>query len=459
MSSSELTNFFELDGHQQADRVRRGDVPTDFPLRSAEQRIKALNPKLNAVCHLDMERAIDRLKQIDPESPMAFVPYLLKASFEYPGLPHTSGSRSRCEMIGSERSAMAEQFDASGLVLCGSTTMPEFGLIGTGEALLYGPTRNPWDTLRTAGGSSSGSAVAVATGMVPFATGSDGGGSIRIPAAHCGVIGFKPSRGWNLRARPPALIDDLLTSDGLLARSMRDAIWSAQYLRKQPPANASRVQPLRIAINLLGLDGLPPDRSIADAILDTADLCQELGYDLSDVKLPLNYEKLSKAFSILWAYGAGEVVDMYQARLSGTPEAHLEPWTLGLAAMRKDITPAELANAFSTIAEIELNMASFWVEWDLVLSPVTATLPPPIGILAPDREFKALWSDHFRHVNYTQLQNMAGYPGISLPLYQTAQGLPIGSMFWGPAGSDDLLLSIGATLEAARNWQSYQFPS
>lgn len=441
-----------LDAHDQAALVRRGEVPPDAPVRAALDRIAALNPALNAVSHVAGAHALDAVSRMDRTAPMAGVPYLLKASMEYPGFPWVSGSRACRDRVGRNLYPFARAMDAAGLIPCGMSTMPEFGLIGSGEALVYGSTRNPWDSTRGGGGSSSGAAVAVASGMVPLATGSDGGGSIRIPAAHCGIIGFKPSRNWNLRARAVSLIDDLLASDGLYGRSMRDTIWAAQTLRTQKPGPVMLDRPLRIAVSLRGLDGQVPEADIVEVIGRTASLCADHGHRVEPKELPLDLPALNRAFDIMWSFGAGEVVDILQARHGPAAEHLLEPWTLGLAARRAGVTPDDLGAALSAIGRIDLHLARFWEEFDVVLSPVTGTVVPRLGVLAPDRAFDALWQDHFRHVNHTQLQNMAGYPGLSLPLFRNEAGLPIGSMFWTRQGGDDLLLALGAALEPPYRW-------
>ena len=458
MSSAGLTELCDLDAHDQAALVRRGDVSPGELVEAALDRIGEINADVNAVCHVAREHALAMAEDADRSAPMAGVPCLLKASMEYPGFPHIAGSRARKNAIGQIRHPFAETMETGGLIPCGITTMPEFGLIGSGEALVYGPTRNPWDLTRGAGGSSSGAGVAVATGMAPFATGSDGGGSIRIPASHTGVVGFKPSRNWNLRARGPGLIDDLLASDALLARSMRDTAWAARYLRTQPSTEIAIDTPLRIALTYEGLDGQSPDEDIAEVIDQTAQRCEELGHKVDEVGDIVDVEKASRAFDVLWSYGAGEAVDMMRAKLGSKADELLEPWTLQLAARRSMHSPDALADALSMAGRIDHELDLLWNEFDIVLSPVTSNLPPKLGVLAPTRPFEALWRDHFRHVNYTQLQNMAGYPAISIPLLQADNGLPAGSMFWARQGGDDLLLALGAQLEAAHPWSGRRPP-
>ena len=447
----------DLDAHAQASLVQRGVVPPSALVEAAISRIEAIDPLTNAVSHRAFDHARKAARKVDRLAPMAGVPYLLKASMEYPGFPHVSGSRAKRGVMAQRQYPFTHRLDEAGMIPCGMSTMPEFGLIGTGEALLYGPTRNPWDLDRSSGGSSSGAAVAVATGMVPFATGSDGGGSIRIPASHCGIIGFKPSRNWNLRTRAPSMVDDLLASDALFGRSMRDTIWAARLLRTQPPQAASAKKSLRIAVSLRGLDGELPDPEIVAVIERTAALCESLGHRVEMRDLPIDNRALSRAFDVLWSYGAGEVADVYgKPGPDGLPL--LEPWTLELATRRNDMTAEDVANALAQPVLLNHRMELFWQAFDAVLSPVTSGIAPKLGVLAPDREFDALWRDHFRHVNYTQLQNMGGFPGLSLPLFEAADGVPAGSMFWSRQGADDMLLALGAQLESAQPWAARRPP-
>jgi amidase len=335
----------------------------------------------------------------------------------------------------------------------GMSAMPEFGLLTSGEALLTGPTLNPWNPAHTAGGSSTGAAVAVAAGLVPLAHASDAAGSIRVPAANCGVVGFKPGRGMNLRARAAHIVDDLLCSDALIGRSMRDVAWSAGYCR--PDRQLVRPVPprLRIAVDLDGLCG-PPTADVAALVSSIARLCAKLGHTVDAVPMPLDRPALHRAIVTLWSYLAGDVVDAMAALHPGADLAELlEPWTLGLARDRATRQPEELAQVYRAIVHAETALAGFHEDWDVVLSPVTTSAPPLLGILAPTRGFDALQRDFFAYVGYTPIQNMTGTPSLSLPMLFDASQLPIGAMFSAAQGGDDLLLALGVELEAAAPWR------
>lgn len=442
------------DAHGQAAMVRDGTVPADALVEAAILRIEQTDTTLNAVSYRAYDHARVALNEIDFNAPMAGVPVLLKASLAYPGFPLTSCSRAKKDVMATKAYPFALRLDAMGMISVGMSAMPEFGLLCSGEALLTGPTLNPWDATRTAGGSSTGAAVAVAAGLVPFAHASDAAGSIRLPAANCGVIGFKPSRGWNIRARAHHVIDDLLCNDSLIARSVRDTAWA---LRMERPERVSCVamprRPLRIAIDLAGLAG-PPDSEIAVLIDQTARLCADLGHHVEAVPVPIDRLSLREAVFTLWPYIGGELVDLFSALRTEIPiDDLLEPWTIGLAERRQSITPEQLALCFSAIAAGQEAIATFYDGWDVVLSPVTRSAPLPVGAMAPTRAFHDLWQTLFDYVDYTPLHNLVGTPSVSLPMGMTASGLPIGSLFSAAHGSDELLLSLAGELEEAAPWK------
>jgi len=395
--------------------------------------------------------------RVDPDAPMAAVPYLLKASLAYPGFPQTSCSRAKRHAVASRGYPLVDSLDAAGLVPVGMSAMPEFGLLCSGEAMLNGPTLNPWNPARTAGGSSTGAAVAVAAGLVPLAHASDGAGSIRVPAANCGVVGFKPGRGMNVRARASHLIDDLLCSDALLGRSVRDVAWGARALRPAPLATTPSRR-LRIAVDLDGFTGVPTSE-VAEIIQRTATLCAELGHEVDLVTVPLDRPGLREAIETLWSYLGGDLVDFYGTMQPDVPiDELLEPWTIGLAEFRTTIAPERLARAFAAVAGAQAGLAAFHRDWDVVLSPVLRSAPPMLGILSPQRRFTELLPALFDYVDYTPLHNMAGTPSITLPIFETEAGLPIGSMFSAAAGGDEILLMLAAEIETALPWRD-RWPS
>jgi amidase len=453
LDRSEAWEIARHDAHGQAAMIRDGIVPPDALVEAAIVRIEELDPALNAVSYRAFDHARAALSGIDPAAPMAGVPILLKASLAYPGFPQTSCSRAKKDVVATMAYPFAERLDGAGLVAVGMSTMPEFGLLCSGEALLTGPTLNPWDATRTAGGSSTGAAVAVAAGLVPFAHASDAAGSIRLPAANCGVVGFKPSRGWNIRARAHHLIDDLLCNDSLIARSVRDTAWALRAERPEGlPAGPAPRRPLRIGLDLAGLGG-SPEPEIANIIAQTARLCADIGHHVETVRMPLDRPALQEALFTLWPYLGGDMVDFFSALRPDVPIGDmLEPWTIGLAEKRQRITPEQVARCYAAISAGEQAIAAFHAEWDVVLSPVTRFVPLPLGAMAPTRAFDELWTTLFDYVDYTPLHNLVGTPSVSLPLGMTAEGVPIGSLFSGAQGSDEMLLALAAEIEEAAPW-------
>jgi len=449
MTLAQADAIARLDGHGQAELVRRGEVPPEAPVEAAIARIEAVDGALNALAVRAFDHARAAAARVDRDAAMAAVPYLLKASLEYPGFPCEAGSRAKKGEVASRAFPLVQTLDRAGMVPVGMSTMPEFGLNASGEALLYGPTGNPWDVARSSGGSSSGAGAAVAAGLVPFATASDAGGSIRIPASNCGIVGFKPSRGWNVRARAYNLVDDILCSDSLYGRSMRDTVWAARQLR--PAAKGAAVpagRRLRIALDLKGMDGAGPDAEVEAVVRRAAALCETLGHRVEETTQPIDRAGLRTGFTTLWDYLGGETVDHYGERASEV----LEPWTLGLAERRGRVTPELLAEALAQIDRASAALAEFHERFDVVLSPVTASVPPLLGHLAPTRPADELFDALFGYVNYTPLHNMTGTPSISLPLFAGESGLPVGAMFSAAPGGDELLLGLGEELEVASPW-------
>lgn len=443
-----------LDAHDQAALVASGEVSAEEMTAAAITRIEALDPLLNVMTVRDYDAARRRARTAT--GPMAGVPWLLKDGLDYPGVPNRSGSRSRRDAApGGIDFPYTRAFDDAGLVPLGKTNAPEFGLLPTTEPVLYGPTRNPWAADRSPGGSSGGAAAAVASGMVPVAHAADGGGSIRIPASCCGLVGLKPGRGANLRAREQHVMEDLLACDVLLSRSVRDVDWAFDTGAGRPCLPVRPIgRRLRIALVLDNLDGLAPMPEVAAVVQRTADLCASLGHTVECRPLPVDGAIAARAFRIIWGYLAREVTNGTVARLGrAAADALLEPWTLNLATWSDALTAEDVDHLYGSIGRLIDGMETFFQTCDLILSPVLRRPALPIGDLAPTRAFQDMLPLMFDYVSYTQLHNLTGHPALSLPLFTGADGVPIGSMFAAARGREKLLLELAAELELARPWK------
>jgi amidase len=463
LTRSDAFAIGRLDAHDQAALLRSGSLQAADLVEAAILRIEALDPQLQALSHQAFESgrreaaALDRADaRTATPSPMAGVPWLPKDSLDYPGMPTRSCSRSRSGVLVESGYPYVERLIAQGLVAVGKSSMPEFGLLASTEPLQGPVTRNPWSLAHSPGGSSGGAAAAVAAGLVPFAHGSDGGGSIRLPSSCCGVVGLKPGRDSTVRVRGRHLVEDLLVADSLHSRSVRDTAWAFAATHLQ--AGRAMVQGpssrrLRIAVIEHGLRGVAPHPEVRDAITRTADLCSRLGHRVERVQWPLNGHGFLNAFEDLWSHLAADAVDAATALIGGRRlEDAVEPWTLGLATRARNLPTHALEAAYQQIAQLPRQLSAFFGTLDVVLTPVISAPPPLLGTFAPDVPFDALMKTMFEWIDYTPLQNMAGTPAISLPLSSDSRGLPIGSMFAADRGQDDTLLALSYELEAAAPW-------
>ncbi|MBY8826328.1 amidase family protein [Sphingomonas colocasiae] len=453
VSTTDALAIGRLDAHGQAALVASGDVSPAELVEAALIRMDLLDPALNLITHRDDDRA--RALAASAAGPMRGVPWLLKDGLDYPGMPNRSGSRSKRDAgSGTIVFDFARAFDAQGLVPMGKTNVPEFGLLPTTEPLLYGPAANPWAPDRSPGGSSGGAAAAVASGMVPLAHAADGGGSIRIPASCCGLVGLKPGRHANLRARDPHVIEDLLVGDVLLSRSVRDVAWAAAI----GAGRAQRVEKpgarrLRIAAIADNLDGNPPSAPVARIFDQAASLCASLGHEVTAERLPVDGPAVARAFQTIWGYLARDAVATTIARIGADAAAdQLEPWTLNLAKWSDGLSAADDDALFCQVGIASAAMDAFLERYDVILSPVLRHPALRIGELAPTVAFETMWERMFDYVSYTPLHNLTGHPAISLPLFADTDGVPIGSMFAAARGGEDLLLALAFELEASAPW-------
>ena len=463
LTRSDAFAIGRLDAHDQAALVRSGNIDALSLTEAAIVRIEALDPQLQAVSYRAFTLGRREAAAVDgatggaaARGPMAGVPWLPKDSLDYPGMPTLSCSRSRSNVLIERGYPYVERLIAQGLVAIGKSSMPEFGLLASTESL-HGPvTRNPWSLTHSPGGSSGGAAAAVAAGLVPFAHGSDGGGSIRRPPSCCSLVGLKPGRDSTVRARSRHLVEDLLVADCLHPRSVRDTAWAfatTHLQAERPMVQGPSSQRLRIAVIEQGLRGEPPHPEVQEAVASTAELCAALGHRVERAQWPFNGNAFLTAFEDLWSHLAADCVDAARTLIGGHRlEDALEPWTLELGARAARLPSRALEAAYQQIAQLPRQLSTFFETCDVVLTPVVSAPPPLLGTFAPDVPMDTLMKTMFEWIDYTPLQNMAGTPAISLPLSTSHSGLPIGSMFAANRGQEETLLALAYELEAAAPW-------
>jgi amidase len=490
-------DYADYDGLGLAELVRAGQVSASELVDEAIRRIDAVNPQLNAVVHRMYERAREAAAGDLGDGPFAGVPFLLKDLIgACQGEPTSSGSRFCKDFYPSEDSELVRRFEAAGLVTLGKTNTPEFGILPVTEPELWGPTRNPWDTELTPGGSSGGSAAAVASGMVPIASGGDGGGSIRIPAACCGLFGLKPSRGRNpmgpdeVEGWAGCVVEHVITRSVRDSAAVLDATSGADpgshhaaAAPERPFLNEVGAAPGRLRIAFSAVPGIPAEvgPDCLEAMESAAALCEELGHDLVEETPPVDAEAFEKAFMTMLA---GEVAaDVREAERSAGRRAgsgDIEPAT-GMLRLLGDAMPAgEYSAAVRELKRTSRTMSGFFEKYDMLLTPTTATPAPKIGSLLPSGiqlaalkgvvALRAGWllraagvlereaGATLAFTPFTMLFNASGNPAMSVPLHWNDDGLPIGAQFVAPLDDEASLFRLAAQLEEARPWRDRRPP-
>jgi amidase len=456
--------------------VRSGDLSAQELVQASLDRIGALDEKVNAFVHVDAEGALAAAGAVKAgdERPFAGVPIAIKDNVPVAGMPLTFCTKLFGDFRPGHDAALVRRLREAGMIIIGKTALPDYGILPTTESERNGPTRNPWDLERTPGGSSGGSAAAVAAGMVPVAHGNDGGGSTRIPAACCGLVGLKPSRGRISKA--PDLGENFLTVDGVLTRTtgetaavldvlqgyeLGDASWTPPPAVPYAEAAARAPEGLRIGLALKSpLDsGLDP---IAEqATRDTADLLESLGHHLDEVDPPWAEEPgLLELFSAAF----GPMVCMtvvFGSAIAGREPAEddLEPLTRMMWERSKGLGAPYFLAAMSQLQALARRVVTFCAPYDAILTPSLAQRPVKVGTmngLLPDPDDTFRRSGEF--TPYTALTNVSGQPAISVPIAQGSDGVPVGAHFMGRPLGEDTLLALSAQLEEARPWADRRAP-
>ena len=448
-------NLADLDAIAQAELVARGELTARDLLDAYERRLRATNPLIRAVITSDIESARTRAAR---GGPLAGVPFLIKDVMAYPGMSSSFGARVFATNVAAEGSPFTQRLDEAGLVTVGKTASSEFGLLGSTETLLEGATHNPWNLAYSAAGSSGGAAAAVAAGIVPLAHASDGGGSIRVPASVCGVFGLKPSRGRTVPATTMRSDFSDLVSDLCVSRSVRD---TALFLSLVEGGELPRVgfirgpskRRLRIAAFTTTLLGGEPTPAVRAAFDDALDLCRALGHEVMPIDAPVvDGKALSLGFFTIAGAALAGLKDMMSGLLQRPLGAgDLEPFTRSLIERFK--TSGNLDAARDTFRRASLSYGETLASVDVVLTPTLATLPWHLGHLSPVLDYDTLIARTEEAVCYTPIHNAIGAPAMSVPLYMSPEGLPIGSHFAAPVGREDILLGLAYELEQARPWR------
>ncbi|MDZ7884795.1 MAG: amidase [Mycobacterium sp.] len=460
-------------------------------LTLASERAAAVNPKINAIV-----RDVPATPSDELTGPFAGVPFLIKdLAQDYAGLPSSAGSRSLRHLPVAEHSTIVARWLDAGLVIFGKTNLPEFGAKGVSEPELWGPARNPWDLNRTPGGSSGGSAAAVAAGIVPCAGANDGGGSIRIPAACCGLVGLKPGRG--LTPMGPTNAESMHGSavQGVVSRTVRDTAAMLDVIAGGEPfgpyspalaessyASAVGQDPgtLRIGVRVPSAITPQPHREAYAAVETAIRALTDLGHHVEELPTaPFDDAELARDFLLTWfVYLAWEVDEA--KRLSGAGDDAFERDTLIMAALGRATGSVDYVDAVQRRHEHTRRLSTYFESYDLLLTPTLATPPPRIGefdlpaalargadLLLKTRTAKLLRytkidddmvDKNLGWVPYTQLANLTGRPAISLPLHWTADGLPLGVQFVAPLDGEALLIKLAAQLEEALPWSDRVAP-
>ena len=483
--------YDRYDGLGMAELVRKKEVSPAELCEEAVRRIEKLNPRLNAVITPMFDLARNDIERGLPEGPFTGVPFLLKDLVAaYAGVPLTGGSRAYRNYIPDEDCELVKRFKKAGVVIMGKTNCPEFGLMGITEPELYGPTRNPWNTDHTPGGSSGGSAAAVASGMVPIASGGDGGGSIRIPSSCCALFGLKPTRGRNPTGPDHGAIWQGAVVEHVISRSVRDsaamldatcgADAGAPYiipLPERPYTEETTRDPgsLKIAFNTRS----PLDTEVhpenARAVEETARLLEGLGHTVVEDRPAIDGKALASSYLAMYM---GEIaadieeLELILGRKAKRGDVEALTWTLGL--LGRAYSAGYFVEQMREWGMAARTMGRFHEMYDLYLTPTTASPPVRIGELKPKPAERALLAvvnsmglgkvlklsgivdtlavQSLSKTPFTQLANFTGQPAMSVPLHWTDEGLPCGVHFIGRFGDEATLFRLAAQLEQAQPW-------
>ena len=473
-----LPEYERFDATELASHIRSGQLTPLEVLDAAIARADARS-QINAVAlrHDELARETARRlsamgeaerTHLSDRAPMRGVPFALKdLGVAMQGTITTHGCAFFQDAVASHDSTLVQRYRAAGLNIFAKTTSPEFGQTATTESRLFGLTRNPWNLAYSAGGSSGGSAAAVAAGILPVAHASDGGGSIRIPASYCGLFGLKPSRG--LVPMGPKMLEGWLglSVQHVISRSVRDSAWLLQLTQgpeagsrtgPQPDAVIDAIarppRPLRIALMEQNPFGAPVHPDCLDAVRAAARLCESLGHSVELAAPQLAIGDMFASMGVATATGMLTTVKAREKELGrAAREDEFEPLNWRSLQLARGYSAEQVFTARIVFDQASRTLDLFLGDYDLILSPVTAAPAPLLGAMSLDQPYEDYVQVAMAASPFTALFNMSGHPAMSVPLHRNAEGMPIGAQFAGPFGGEATLLALATQLEQAAPWK------
>jgi amidase len=468
-----VQDYAKYDALGLAELVANRDVTPSELVEEAIARAEAVNPKINAIAYKAYDAARESVKRGLPKGPFTGVPFFLKDIFAFAtDMPTRQGTAFMPPIPWGQDSNITARFRQAGLAILGKTNVPEFGLVPTTESRLYGAARNPFNLEHSTGGSSGGSAALVAASVVPMAHANDGGGSIRIPASCCGLVGLKPTRGRISYGPDFGDVVDGLAIDLVVSRTVRDSAAALDAIAGNvqgdpywaPPAPASYLaeiktapKQLRIAFTAKSLDGSAIAPDCAAAVERAAKLCESLGHIVEEASPSIDLDGLFTPFTAMWAANLAAPIDMIAQLTGQTPSRQLfEGLTWGIYEMGTKVTSSEYLRAKGMLAQAARNAARFHDKYDMWLTPTLSTPPVKLGTIdMNETDAKKVFASLTDYVPFTPIQNATGQPAINVPLTWNADNLPIGVQFVGRFGDETNLLKLAAQLEKAAPWAGH----
>jgi amidase len=464
-----FAEYRQYDAVGLAALVAKRQVSAKEVLETAIARAEQVNPSINAIIHKQYEQARTAVTKGLAQGPLSGVPFLIKdLGFFEPGEPATFGSRLFKDYVADHESAYVRRCKKAGLVFMGRSSTPEFGLNPNTEPRIYGSCRNPWNLAYSAGGSSGGAAAAVAAGILPMAHATDGGGSIRIPAAQCGLFGLKPSRGRISMAPDAGEGWGGLSAGHVVSRSVRDSAVMldctvglepgdpyAAPTSEQPFAQSIERPPrkLRIALMLGDHRGAKLHRECLKGVEGAAKLCQSLGHIVEEADPKLDMVALRPMNARIAAANTARACDLRWKALGRTPNPDdVETGTWAVYQRGLKVSGLEYIEAIAAAHAIGRKMAAFLTSYDVILSTTLAGPPPKLGYFDQNGDVQTFTERVTEYLSVTPLHNATGTPAMTVPLHWSSDGLPIGVHFAGRYGEESTLLALAAQLETAQPW-------